>query len=125
MSCLSYGCFTNQLINDKETLYNILSSTVLEGIEILNNLDLVHLYIDRSKTIKEIEIFDKYIKANLEKMMPINANLNIEHIKSEKNAGLQSVDMFCYGIARKYDQNDDRWYNIFKDKIKKEIIYRP
>jgi hypothetical protein len=116
---------TGQLIAKKEKLYNILSSTVLEEIDVLNNFDLVHLYIDMSKTTREIKVFDDYIKSNLEKIMPAKSKLNIEHLDSEKNAGLQAVDMFCYGIARKYEYGDDNWYNLFKDRIKKEIIYRP
>lgn len=115
----------SELINNKERLYNILSKTVLEGIDIINHSNLVHLYMDRSKTTAEIQLFDMYIKSNLEILMPRNAKLNIEHLNSESNAGLQVVDMFCYGIARKYELGDNIWYNLFQNKIRKEIIYRP
>lgn len=114
-----------QMIANKERLYNILSKIVLEGIDGLNHSNLIQLYIDRSKTTQEIQIFDKYIKSNLEINMPIETKLNIEHLNSEKNAGLQAVDIFCYGIARKYELGDAGWYDLFKDQIKREVIYRP
>jgi hypothetical protein len=83
------------------------------------------IYIDRSKTTKEIKEFDDYIKSTLEKIMPAKAKFNIEHLDSEKNAALRAVDMFCYGIARKYKHSDDNRYNLIRDRIKKKIISRP
>lgn len=33
-------------------------------------------------------------------------SFNIEHLVSAKTAGLQAVDMFCWGIFRKYERQD-------------------
>lgn len=32
--------------------------------------------------------------------------IKYRHLGSENNAGLQAVDMFCYSIARKYEDGD-------------------
>ncbi len=115
----------NKHVPTKERLYNQISKAVLEDIDMLRNASIVQLYIDRSKSLKEIRIFDMYIKSHLEINLQANAKLYIEHINSEKNIGLQAVDMFCYGISRKYEIGDDTWYDLFKHRIKREIIYRP
>lgn len=112
------------LITNKNRIYNILSKNILDGIDAVNNSAITHLYVDKSKTIKEIEIFNTYIRSNLENNMPVNATLNIDHLSSHNNAGLQAVDMFCYGIARKYEHNDEEWYNMFSARIQREIIFR-
>lgn len=114
-----------KLTIDKEALYSLLTKIVLEEIETLNHAPLVHLHVDRSKNSKEIKLFDDYLRTNLPSDFSGQKTLNIEHLNSEKNAGLQAADIFCYGIARKYECNDISWYDLFKDKIKREIIYRP
>ena len=113
------------LISNKHRLYNILSRSVLDGVDAITDSSIVHLYVDKSKNTHEIDKFDTYIRSNLEINMPENATLNIEHLNSEINPGIQAVDMFCYGISRKYEHKDDRWYNLFNEKIKREIIFRP
>lgn len=112
-------------ITGKETIYNLLAKTILEEIETINHATVVHLYVDKSKNPKEIETFDAYIQSNLAKSFLGEKILNIEHLNSEKNAGLQAADMFCYGIARKYEHDDVSWYSLFMDRIKREVIYRP
>ena len=101
-----------------------MTTAVLKDIAPINNSLIVDFYIDRSKNTKEIDIFNTYIRSTLETTMLENATLNIEHVNSKNNLGLQVVDIFCYGIARKYEHNDDYWYKNFEEKIKKEIIYR-
>ncbi|MBL4648057.1 MAG: DUF3800 domain-containing protein [Gammaproteobacteria bacterium] len=56
--------------------------------------------------------------------MPLAANLNIEHERSHETYGIQAVDLFCWGIYRKYECNDLVWYNLFKDRIIAEEIFR-
>jgi hypothetical protein len=112
------------LIANKNRIYNILSKNILDGIDAVNNSAVAHLYVDKSKTVKEMDVFNTYIRSNLESNMPVNATLNIAHLDSHNNAGLQAVDMFCYGIARKYELNDAEWYNIFSSRIQREIIFR-
>lgn len=44
---------------------------------------------------------------------------------SQKHQGIQAVDMFCYGIARKYEMKDEEWYQLFRDKIAVECNFIP
>ncbi len=103
---------------NQEKLYNILSHKVLQQVNLKDcNNGVVRLIVDRCKSSKERAIFNNYLKSNLEVRLPINTNLHIMHEVSYNDPGLQAVDMFCYGIARKYTSRDTEWYNLFKHKI--------
>lgn len=39
-------------------------------------------------------------------LLPLNTALNISHLTSEESAELQAVDLFSWGIFRKYENND-------------------
>jgi len=54
--------------------------------------------------------------------LPMKTMLYITHESSEQNLCLQAVDMFCWGIYRKY-KKDKSWYNIFAEKIKYDEMY--
>jgi hypothetical protein len=49
--------------------------------------------------------------------------LDIKHDSSQENRALQAVDLFCWGIYRKYERKDEEWYAIFKQTIMFEGIY--
>jgi len=98
-------------------LYNALSYLVLSKIDFSNVKDSVQLSVDSCKTAKERKIFNQYLQSNLEVRLPINVTLNITHELSNNNAGLQVVDMFCWGVFRKYTLNDVKWYDLFKARI--------
>lgn len=40
-------------------------------------------------------------------------------------AGLQAVDLFSWGIFRKYENGDYGWYTIYWHKIRFETEYLP
>lgn len=49
---------------------------------------------------------------------PINTKLFITHEHSQNSHGLQVVDMFCYGVMRKYALEDEGWFDVYKSKVK-------
>jgi hypothetical protein len=53
-----------------------------------------------------------------------DVTLNIEHETSHCNTGLQAVDLFCWGIFRKYALSDVKWYNVFQKQIIWEGEYK-
>lgn len=42
---------------------------------------------------------------------------------SHERAGLQAVDLFCWGVARKYEHGDLTWYSLFQHMVKYEDEY--
>lgn len=102
-------------------IYNQLSRIVLDKVELSNATNPVNLIVDRCKSAKQRAVFDAYLRVALENKLALNTPLNIRHSLSHDSAGLQSVDLFCHGIARKYLYDDRGWYQLFADRIVCEL----
>lgn len=107
----------------KDRVYNQMTHQLLEKIK-FSQLERVNLIIDRSKDSLGIQEFNDYLYANLSLCLNLKTKLYISHDSSNKHKGIQAVDMFCYGIARKYELNDHRWYSLFKDKVVMECEFK-
>jgi len=109
---------------DVHRLYNMLAHNVLRQVDFSSVKHSVQLSVDRCKAPNERAIFNHYIQSNLEAQLSINVTLNIEHENSHCNTGLQAVDLFCWGIFRKYTLGDVDWYNTFQKHIIWEEEYK-
>ena len=107
----------------KKKLYNFLARFILEKIDLSSAAPAVTLITDRCKNREEIRDFNSYVANQLEALLPLNVPLNIYHERSHDNHGLQAVDMFCWGIFRKYETGDTEWYDVFKDVLAFETEY--
>lgn len=105
---------------DVKHLYNFMARKIIEKIPFDNSLPKVELVVDRSKTTKEIKIFNEYLSNHLSGYLPLNTQLIIDHIHSCSNACLQAVDLFSGGIFTKYEHEDSIWYDDFCHRIKAE-----
>ena len=79
--------------------------------------------MDKCKNKEEIADFNQYLGNQLEAKLPLNIPLNIYHEDSSASAGLQAVDLFCWGIYRKYEHADLEWYRDFCARIRFETEY--
>jgi len=109
----------------KKKLYNFLARFILEKVHFPADVRQVSLVVDRCKNKEEIKDFNQYVVNQLEALLPLNTRLNIDHLGSHENAGLQAVDLFCWGIARKDGLGDAEWYAVFQDKVSFTTIYLP
>lgn len=107
----------------KKKLYNFLSRVLLERLPIHRIERNVELVVDRCKNKEEVKDFNQYLINQLEALLPLNAALNISHLASVESAELQAVDLFSWGIFRKYEYSDMEWYNKFMHKITYETEY--
>lgn len=107
----------------KDILYNQVTYQLLERIN-ATNAKKINLIVDRCKNKLGIKEFNEYLYTNLSLCSNIETRLYITHDNSIKNKGIQAVDLFCYGIARKYESNDYQWYDEYKDKITTEIYFK-
>lgn len=107
----------------KKKLYNFLARFVLEKIDLTKAGNAVNLVVDRSKTSDEIRDFNSYVENQLQGLLPLDVPLFITHELSCNNPGLQAVDLFCWGMFRKYEMNDMGWYRIFREAITYEGEY--
>lgn len=107
----------------KKKLYNFLARFLLEHVDLSNAAPAVTLVTDKCKNKEEIRDFNQYLANQLEALLPLNIPLNIYHERSQDNPGLQAVDLFCWGIFRKYERGDNSWYQRFADKVTFETEY--
>lgn len=109
----------------KKKLYNYLARFIIEKIPFADDLPWVNLIVDRCKNNEEIKDFNSYVANQLEALLPLNCMLTIDHLASHENAGLQAVDLFCWGIARKDAHKDASWYAYYCKKVRFTTIYLP
>jgi len=107
----------------KKKLYNFLSRLLLEKLPLSSVEQNVEMIVDRSKNKKETKDFNQYLFNQIEALLPLNTAFDISHLSSQESAELQATDLFCWGIFRKYEHDDEEWYDIFKDKISYETDY--
>jgi hypothetical protein len=107
----------------KKKLYNFLARLLIERLPMREAVANVRLIIDRSKNREDIRDFNQYVENHLQAILPLNTGLTIEHPASHERAGLQAVDLFCWGIARKYERGDLVWYSLFQHMLKYEDEY--
>lgn len=107
---------------NKADLYDFLAEFLLTKVNYSGNCPTVKFYIDKSKNAKEISAFNKAVLSALQECSKSKPSITIDHLDSKKNAGLQATDMFCHGIARKYEIKDQAWYSFYRDRIKEEIL---
>lgn len=105
---------------EPKQLYNVLARKALENISFGNEIAQVELIVDKSKNNKEIQIFNEYLSNHLASKLSLDTMLIIDHVPSVKSTGLQSVDMFSWGIFRKYERNDLGWYQLYCHRIEAE-----
>lgn len=109
----------------KKKLYNFLARFLLARVDLTFSAPAVTLVMDRCKNKEEIKDFNGYVANQLESLLPLNVPLNIYHESSQANPGLQAVDLFCWGIYRKYEVQDMEWYQVYREKIAFETEYLP
>lgn len=107
----------------KKKLYNFLARFLLEHVDLHNSAPAVTLVTDRCKNKEEIRDFNQYVANQLEALLPLNVPLNIYHERSQDNPGLQAVDLFCWGIFRRVESDDEAWYRLFSGRIAFETEY--
>ncbi|MFH1504089.1 MAG: DUF3800 domain-containing protein [Candidatus Omnitrophota bacterium] len=109
-----------KLTKEKERVYNYLARLVLEKVPFEKATTRVELIVDKSKSRPEIKEFNSYIVGQVQSRLDPKVPLDIYHYLSHENLGLQAVDIFCWGIFRKYENKDFSWFNVFSEE---RIIY--
>lgn len=107
-------------VADKNLLYDEVAQHLLTQIN-FSNARAIHLNIDRSKASCALEQFNSAVSSVIYSAAPQKALLNIYHRQSHDDPGLQAVDLFNWGIFRKYQQQDLEWYMAFRDRIRVEV----
>ncbi len=107
----------------KKKFYNYIARFLLAKVDLEGANTAVTLVVDRCKNKDEIADFNGYLGNQLEARLPLNVPFKIYHQHSHANAGLQAVDLFCWGVYRKYEHGDLNWYREYANRIAFETEY--
>lgn len=114
-----------ELSENKERTYNYLARLILDQIPFEVADTSVELVLDRRKNKTQAADFNHYVKVQLKNRLSPKVPLFIYHRDSRSNNCLQAVDLFSYGIFRKYEGEDERWFRVFKGKVLYEDVFLP
>lgn len=109
----------------KKKLYNYLARFLLQQLPLQDVDRNVSLVVDKSKNTAEIRDFNTYVQRELRSLLPMNTALHIHHNRSQDHAGLQAVDLFCWGFSRKHERDDRRWHEQYRHHVAFDTIYLP
>lgn len=101
----------------KDRLYNFVARQVIDAIPWNLATDSVELVVDKSKGKSGIADFDSYLVRQLEGRLDPRASLVIRHRDSCTDGCLSAVDQFCWGVFRRRENADEKWYSVFKSKV--------
>jgi hypothetical protein len=113
------------LVKDKSRIYNWIVRLLLDNVDFTEVKNRIYMIIDKSKSRPQIVEFNEYIYRQLMTKVDPKIPLEIKHKNSCSDNGLSAVDLFSWGIFRKYERKDLEWYNIFKEKIVFDDVYLP
>ncbi len=111
------------LAEDKERIYNFISRLVLEKVDMADTKVRVILTVDKSKTMPGIRDFNALVLAHLKSRLDPRIPLEIVHRSSQEAPQLQAVDLFAWGIFRRYERGDAEWRDEFSGKIVFDGLY--
>jgi len=107
----------------KDRLYNFLARKVMDRLPVERAETRVQFVVDRCKNKKEIADFNRYLFKALQGRLDPKVPLDFSHLTSHENSGLQVVDLFTWGIFRKYERGDREWFDVFLEKVECEEPY--
>lgn len=112
-----------ELQGRKDRLYNYLARQVIDRLPVERAGTRVQFVVDRCKSKKEIADFNGYLFKQLQGHLNPMVPLDFSHLASHENSGLQAVDLLAWGIFRKYEKDDKKWFEVFREKVECEERY--
>lgn len=106
----------NMRMMDKATFYDEILITLIKEITFPKAKIPIPMIIDKSKNANLRAKLNMRLKAQVEKY---SNTLIVFHQDSSSEPNLQAVDLFCAGVARKFELADDEWFRVFEKRIKK------
>jgi len=103
------------------TAYNYFCGVLLSELVFIDNLTDIQLTFDkRNKETHPNKHFCEYLETKiygiaLEK--DIDVNMTTQGADSQQTYGLQAVDFCSWGIFRKFESNDNRFYQLLQNKF--------
>lgn len=102
--------------NDKNILYDVLASKLANMIEITEKTVII---VDKNKNKIQIKKFNQSFKKNLNNLK--NYPISFIHANSINYKGLQIADLLSWSIYQKYENENDEFEKLIKNKSVKKV----
>jgi hypothetical protein len=113
----------DELPEEAHRIYNYISRLVLDAIPLENAQPRIKLIIDKSKNVPQIREFNASVINQLLGRLDPKIPIDIHHRSSVEENGLQAVDIFSWGIFRKYEYGDSEWFDMFSHRVQHDKQY--
>lgn len=111
-----------KLQDEKPVLYNYVTNILLDRIfskKLLQSDDSIEIVASRKETNKFLnQNFKSYLRLQLAEHHNIKVAISIKTPSEEKT--LQAVDFVSWAIFRKYENKDNTYYNMIRNRIIEE-----
>lgn len=105
------------------TAYNYFTGVLLSEIVFQDGLNDIYLVYDkRNKESHQNKHFQEYLETKIFGIAlenDTNVNFSIAGDDSHKQYGLLAVDYFSWALFRKFEYQDDRFFKLFEDKLRR------
>lgn len=119
---LNKGNVWTDLRKEKSILYNYVVNILLNRVFSKNLIPIKDkiVFIQSQRETNKLlnENFKEYISQQVKKNHGVELIVEIKRPSAEKS--LQIVDFISWSVFRKYEHNDDTYYNVIKDLIKED-----
>jgi len=106
---------SEKIMQRANDLYNQLACITISHCIRDNCIQL--LLVDKRGDHVVRKAFDEYISL-------FHDDIKIEHLDSQEDKIMQVVDFVAWSIHRKYEMEDDRFYNLITKKIRAEVLIK-
>lgn len=104
--------------------YNYFTGILLSELIFQDGYHNTRLIYDlRNKETHEKRHFKEHLKTKILGMgleKGVDIHLEIDGMQSDKCYGLMAVDFFSWAIFRKFEHGDDRFFKLFRDRLKRK-----
>jgi hypothetical protein len=113
LSCLILNkkWVSEDLRQDIPKLQRYMMGQLLSNVLCTMPITRVNVVIDKFVHSSKIDGFNEYMDRN------ISVDMNIQHVSSDGNRGIQAVDFVAGAINKKYRENDSVFYDLIENKV--------
>jgi hypothetical protein len=115
--------FGNHLQFNHNRIYRFITHLVIKALPLETASTRVTFVLDKRMGGTAMREFNELLRLQIEAQIPPQVPLFIDHHNSNQTKPLQAVDLFSWGFFRKYEENDTKWYDVFREKVKYERVY--
>ncbi len=108
---------------DKDRLFSYIAGLVIKGIDFKDTAVNVTMSADNFGQGRGEIQFSDLLRTQVQGRVRISIPLKFLRVDPRESAGLQAAGLFARGLHAKHEDDELKWYSVFREKIGAEIFY--